>query len=534
MAPETKKRKGATDASPKAKKQKKADDTAQKSSAKALKAAVAPIDDLAVKVKATRKRAADFFDEKPTPKGETTKSKKGKKENKKEIAAEEDVPVTAEEGEKPKRSKRTKVVEVAVTVPVDVIEEPVVKAKKNRKGKSAPTEDAEPSAITDKKLKKAKVTKKQKEASLEPEVVIDDEQDEDGQDEDDQTAALLAGFESDRDESDAEKEDEGDIVPSAIPDAARKSLAKLSQIESDKPGVIYIGRVPHGFYEPQMKAYFKQFGDVTQLRLSRNKRTGASKHYAFVEFASSEVAEIVAKTMNNYLMFGHILQCKIIQPEDVHENLFKGASERFKHVPRNKIAAMEFERGATRDVWEKRVKSQKRKRGNQAKILKEEFGYDFAAPELKSVDEVPKQVAALIDGAAQQLLLEAPAEEVTATVTKTETKPNGVEVTETVKVKKSKKAAKAQSEPEAEVIEVAEVVETIVESKPKKTRKTRSSAAAELEEEPTTTAGAEEGLKPKKTRRSSQAAADADKVVPEKKRSVSEGGKLKKAKKAKA
>jgi nucleolar protein 15 len=58
-----------------------------------------------------------------------------------------------------------------------------------------------------------------------------------------------------------------------------------------------------------MRAYFGQFGNVTRLRLSRNKKTGKSKHYAFVEFADAEVAKIVAETMHNYLLFGHLLQC---------------------------------------------------------------------------------------------------------------------------------------------------------------------------------------------------------------------------------
>ena len=36
--------------------------------------------------------------------------------------------------------------------------------------------------------------------------------------------------------------------------------------------MVYLGRIPHGFYEEQMKTYFTQFGDVTRLRLSRNKK----------------------------------------------------------------------------------------------------------------------------------------------------------------------------------------------------------------------------------------------------------------------
>jgi RNA recognition motif-containing protein len=51
------------------------------------------------------------------------------------------------------------------------------------------------------------------------------------------------------------------------------SCSKICLQTADR-GVIYLGRVPHGFYEAQMKAYFSQFGDVTRLRLSRNKKVG--------------------------------------------------------------------------------------------------------------------------------------------------------------------------------------------------------------------------------------------------------------------
>lgn len=60
-----------------------------------------------------------------------------------------------------------------------------------------------------------------------------------------------------------------------------------------------------------MKEYFSQFGDVTRLRLARNPKTGASRHYAYIEFSSLPVAEIVADTMNNYLLMGHLLRCNV-------------------------------------------------------------------------------------------------------------------------------------------------------------------------------------------------------------------------------
>lgn len=214
-----------------------------------------------------------------------------------------------------------------------------------------------------------------------------------------------------------------------------------------------------------MKKYFSQFGRVLNLRLSRNKKTGASKHYAFVEFASAEVADIVARTMNNYLMFGHILRCSLIPKEQVHENLFKGAGTRFKVDPRNKKAGLAMERGAERDVWEKRVQKENKRRSGRNKDLKETFEYEFSMPEVKAVKDVQSEKALEIEASEPQQLL-------TETAVPAETKG-----------KKGKKAVKtaapAAAEPEP-------VVKEKTEAAPKKTvKKRKSDAAAEVLAAPT-------------------------------------------------
>ncbi|XP_050404841.1 MKI67 FHA domain-interacting nucleolar phosphoprotein-like isoform X2 [Patella vulgata] len=94
-------------------------------------------------------------------------------------------------------------------------------------------------------------------------------------------------------------------------------------------GVIYLGHIPHGFYETEMKSFFSQFGRVTRLRLSRSKKTGNSKGYAFIEFEDAEVAEIAAETMNNYLMFERLLKCQVVTSEKVHPGLFIGSHRSF-------------------------------------------------------------------------------------------------------------------------------------------------------------------------------------------------------------
>lgn len=71
---------------------------------------------------------------------------------------------------------------------------------------------------------------------------------------------------------------------------------------------MYFGRIPHGFYETEMRKYFSQFGKVKRTRVARSEKTGNSKGYGYVEFDNFEVAKIVAETMNNYLMGNRLLK----------------------------------------------------------------------------------------------------------------------------------------------------------------------------------------------------------------------------------
>ncbi|XP_026737161.1 MKI67 FHA domain-interacting nucleolar phosphoprotein [Trichoplusia ni] len=80
-------------------------------------------------------------------------------------------------------------------------------------------------------------------------------------------------------------------------------------------GLVYLSHIPHGFYEHQMTQYFKQFGVVTNARVIKSKRTGNSKGCAFVEFKEPAVGQIVAETMNNYLMGKRLIKAEYIPPE---------------------------------------------------------------------------------------------------------------------------------------------------------------------------------------------------------------------------
>ncbi|KAG9954007.1 RNA-binding domain-containing protein, partial [Aureobasidium melanogenum] len=343
----------------------------------------------------TTKKVKTTTIEKPAPKSAlkktettTTTATKAKKEVK------EDAPV------KTTRSTRKRA--------EDFLEPEEKPAKKTTTVKTAPgkvekvtvTETAKPQSASS-KVSKAKAKASPKAAVEEEEIALANETDSEAEaEEDDQTAALLAGFESSEDENDPQ--DDGialDKIP-AVPNMkeVRKQLKDAQQDEENTPGVIYIGRLPHGFFEAQMREYFSQFGDITHLRMARNKLTGRSKHYAFIEFGSAAVAEIVAKTMDKYLLFGHLLQVRRIPAEQVHEKLWKGEGGRFKVMPRNKIEGGMLKRGTTREGWEKRIERENQARNKKAAQLKE-LGYDFEMPSVRDVKEVPTKETREAEGA---------------------------------------------------------------------------------------------------------------------------------------
>eukprot|EP00442_Polarella_glacialis_P055210 CAMPEP_0115090164 /NCGR_PEP_ID=MMETSP0227-20121206/25230_1 /TAXON_ID=89957 /ORGANISM="Polarella glacialis, Strain CCMP 1383" /LENGTH=325 /DNA_ID=CAMNT_0002481185 /DNA_START=102 /DNA_END=1079 /DNA_ORIENTATION=+ len=129
----------------------------------------------------------------------------------------------------------------------------------------------------------------------------------------------------DEEESEGEEDAQDDSKKGQRKTKANRFQEESTQAEKSEPkGVIYLGHIPNGFFEPQMQQYFSQFGQVTRMRLSRSKRTGGSKGYAYIEFKEESVAKIVAQTMNKYLLFEKSLVCEYVPKEKRHAKLFKG------------------------------------------------------------------------------------------------------------------------------------------------------------------------------------------------------------------
>lgn len=206
----------------------------------------------------------------------------------------------------------------------------------------------------------------------------------------DQADALLEGLDSDTEDLAQDEGFDKDKPVGALPNykKTQKKLRQAGQKDNkDGPGTVYVGRIPHGFYETEMRQYFSQFGTITKLRLSRNRKTGHSKHFAFLEFQSNEVAKIVAETMDNYLMYGHILKCKHVPQESLHPDTFKGANKRFRIAPHNRMEKRALEAPKSESQWTKKNEKEQARREKKAEKLKA-MGYEIELPKLKSPTDV--------------------------------------------------------------------------------------------------------------------------------------------------
>ncbi|NXR67561.1 MK67I protein, partial [Rhadina sibilatrix] len=132
-------------------------------------------------------------------------------------------------------------------------------------------------------------------------------------------------------------------------------------------------------------------GTVTRLRLSRSKRTGASKGYAFLEFESDDVAKIVADTMNNYLFSERLLKCQFMPPEKVHENLFKGCDQMFRKP--SQPAVRRYNRVRSLQEKARMAKRLLRREGLLRKKLGEKgIDYDFPGFAAQALSKMRKKV----------------------------------------------------------------------------------------------------------------------------------------------
>jgi len=112
-----------------------------------------------------------------------------------------------------------------------------------------------------------------------------------------------------------------DVVKQA-PKSAKKGGNK-GTASNDSSSVIYLGHLPHGFFEPQLKKFFMQFGIVRKLKLFRSPKTGGSRGFAFLQFESPDTAQTVADAMQGYFLHDRQLVAHVVPSHKHHDGMWK-------------------------------------------------------------------------------------------------------------------------------------------------------------------------------------------------------------------
>ena len=235
-----------------------------------------------------------------------------------------------------------------------------------------------------------------------------------------------------------------------------------------------------------MRKFFSQFGNVKKIRLSRNSKTGASRHYAFIEFESPEVAEIVADTMDKYILFGHSLSCNVMMEDQVHPDIWKGMKRRFI------VKKQTVPKRTPRTLEQVRLSLEHRIENNQNILSKlEEMGiqYDYLKKAIKEDQDVLELFGNgkedLLDLSEIDNVVEETKEEGTDKTKEKEEEKTPEKEEEKTPEKEEEKTSEKEEEktPEKEEIKT-EKEEIKTEEVPKKTKKAKKEEKLEGQEVP--------------------------------------------------
>jgi RNA recognition motif-containing protein len=77
---------------------------------------------------------------------------------------------------------------------------------------------------------------------------------------------------------------------------------------------IYVGNLPYGVKEEELQAMFEEHGKVTSVSLIKDKYTGQSKGFGFVEMDNQAAAEAAIKAINGRAVNGRTITANVARP----------------------------------------------------------------------------------------------------------------------------------------------------------------------------------------------------------------------------
>ena len=79
---------------------------------------------------------------------------------------------------------------------------------------------------------------------------------------------------------------------------------------------LYVGNLPYNTTEDELRTLFGQAGTVTSADVIKDRMTGTSKGFAFVEMANQADAENAIRMFNGYKMNNRELRVSIARPRE--------------------------------------------------------------------------------------------------------------------------------------------------------------------------------------------------------------------------
>lgn len=77
---------------------------------------------------------------------------------------------------------------------------------------------------------------------------------------------------------------------------------------------LYVGNIPFSLNEEELHNVFSQFGEVSSVKIIKDKFTGKSKGFAFVEMSSSEAGNNAVSQVNGMEVKGRQLKVNEAKP----------------------------------------------------------------------------------------------------------------------------------------------------------------------------------------------------------------------------
>ncbi|MCZ7548067.1 MAG: RNA-binding protein [Anaerolineales bacterium] len=79
---------------------------------------------------------------------------------------------------------------------------------------------------------------------------------------------------------------------------------------------LYVGNLPYSATEEELKSLFEQAGTVTSVAVIKDRESGRSKGFAFVEMSTAEEAQKAISMLTGHMLGGRDLRVSIARPRE--------------------------------------------------------------------------------------------------------------------------------------------------------------------------------------------------------------------------